>query len=118
MVDRGYKDFLKDILDAMNKVQSFVRNMDYEAFKNDDKTAYAVIRALEVIGEATKHVPDNVRQKYPGVPWQDMAGMRDVLIHSYFGVDIETVWLTITEKIAQIKPLIEKVYEETGNEKG
>ena len=118
MVDRGYKDFLQDILDAMNKVQSFVSNIDYEAFKNDDKTAYAVIRALEVIGEATKHVPDNVRQKYPGVPWQDMAGMRDVLIHAYFGVDIETVWLTVTEKISQIKPLIEKVIKETCNEKG
>lgn len=118
MVVRSYKDYLQDILDAMNKAQSFVSSMDYEAFKDDDKTAYAVIRALEVIGEATKHVPDNVRQKYPGVPWQDMAGMRDVLIHAYFGVDIETVWLTVTEKISQIKPLIEKVIKETGNEKG
>ncbi|MBI5327836.1 MAG: DUF86 domain-containing protein [Deltaproteobacteria bacterium] len=118
MVDRSYKDYLQDILDAMNKAQGFVGSMDYEVFQNDDKTAYAVIRALEVIGEATKHVPDNLRQKYTGVPWQDMAGMRDVLIHAYFGVDIETVWLTVTEKISQIKPLIEKVLKETGNEKG
>lgn len=112
MVVRSYKNYLQDILDAMNKAQSFVSSMDYEAFKDDDKTAYAVIRALEV-----KHVPDNVRQKYPSVPWQDMAGMLDVLIHAYFGVDIETVWLTVTEKISQIKPLIEKVIKETGNEK-
>src|SRR3989338_38166 len=118
MVERSYKDFLQDIFDAMNKAQSFVSSMEYEVFKNDDKTAYAVVRALEVIGEATKHVPENLRQKYPGVPWQDMAGMRDVLIHAYFGVDIETVWLTVTEKISQIKPLIEKVLKETGNEKG
>lgn len=118
MVERSYKDYLQDILDAMNKAQSFVRSMGYETFKDDDKTAYAVIRALEVIGEATKHVPDSLRQKYPIVPWQDMAGMRDVLIHAYFGVDIETVWLTVTEKISQIKPLIEKVIKETGNEKG
>jgi len=118
MVVRSYKDYLQDILDAMNKAQSFVSGMGHEAFKDDDKTAYAVIRALEVIGEATKHVPDNLRQKYPSVPWQDMAGMRDVLIHAYFGVDIETVWLTVTEKISQIKPLIEKVIKETGNEKG
>ena len=108
MVEQSYKDFLQDILDAMNKAQSFVSGMEYKVFKNDDKTAYAVIRALEVIGEATKHVPNNLRQKYPGVPWQDMAGMRDVLIHAYFGVDIETVWLTVTEKISQIKPLSKK----------
>lgn len=115
---RSYKDYLQNILDAMNKAQNFVSGMGYEAFKDDDKTAYAVIRALEVIGEAAKHVPDNLRQKYPGIPWQDMSGMRDVLIHAYFGVDIETVWLTVTEKISQIKPLIEKVMKETANEKG
>ena len=96
MVVRSYKDFLQDILDAMNKAQSFVSSMDYETFKNDDKTAYAVIRALEVIGEATKHVPDNLRQKYPGVPWQDRVS---------------------PGKIWQIKPLIEKVLKETCNEK-
>jgi uncharacterized protein with HEPN domain len=118
MVERSHKDYLQDILDAMNKAQGFVSGMDYEAFKNDDKTAYAVIRALEVIGEAAKHVPDNLRQKYPAVPWQDMAGMRDILIHAYFGVDIETVWLTVVDKILQIKPLIERALKESCNEKG
>lgn len=111
-MDRGYEDYLKDILDAMEKAQHFVADMDYNAFINDDKTIFAVVRALEIIGEAVKHIPDEVRSQYEAIPWKDMAGMRDVLSHDYFGVDIETVWLTVKEKIPQIKPLIERLWKE------
>ena len=76
------------------------------------------VRALEIIGEATKHISDEVRLRYPEVPWKEMAGMRDVLAHDYFGVDEETVWLTANEKIPQLKPSIEKILAEIGNEKG
>jgi uncharacterized protein with HEPN domain len=115
---REYADYIRDLLDAIEKVQTFIKDLDYEDFKKDDKTKFAVIRALEIIGEATKHISDEVRVRYPEVPWKEMAGMRDVLAHDYFGVDEETVWLTAKEKIPQLKPSIEKILAETGNEKG
>jgi uncharacterized protein with HEPN domain len=115
---REYEDYLRDLLDAIEKIQNFIKDLDFEEFKKDDKTKFAVIRALEIIGEATKHISEEVRNKYPEVPWKDMAGMRDVLAHAYFGVDEETVWLTAKEKIVQIKPSIEKILIEESNEKG
>ena len=115
---REYADYIRDLLDAIEKVQTFIKDIDFEDFKKDDKTKFAVIRGLEIIGEATKHISDEVRARYPQVPWKEMAGMRDVLAHDYFGVDEETVWLTANEKIPQLKPSIEKILAETGNEKG
>jgi uncharacterized protein with HEPN domain len=69
----------------------------------------AVVRSLEVIGEAAKSVPDEVRGKYPMVPWKEMAGMRDKVIHFYFGVDREAVWLAVNDQIPAVKPLIEQI---------
>lgn len=94
------------------KAQQFVGNLSYEEFKEDDKTVFAIIRALEIVGEAAKKIPNAMRTKYDEIPWKDMAGMRDVLIHDYFGVDVETIWLTVSEKIPRIKPLIQKMLEE------
>ena len=115
---REYEDYLRDLLDAIEKIQDFIKDLDYEDFKKDDKTKFAVIRGLEIIGEATKHISEEVRVKYPEVPWKEMAGMRDVLAHDYFGVDEETVWLTAKNKIPQLKPSIEKILNEINDEKG
>ena len=108
---REFEDYLRDIADAMGKAQQFVKNLSYKEFKEDDKTVFAVVRALEIVGEATKNIPNDIRNDHPQIPWKDMAGMRDVLIHDYFGADVETVWLTVTEKIPQVKPMIEKILE-------
>jgi len=106
---RDYRVYLRDILQAFYNAQNFVGRMYYEKFRTDRKTTIAVIRELEIVGEATKQIPVSIRKKYPKIPWPDMAGMRDKLIHFYFGVDMEIVWETIKVRIPELKPLIEDV---------
>ncbi len=109
---RDYKIYLKDILAAVDSIESFVRNMSFEEFRGDDKTASAVIRKFEIIGEAVKQIPDSIRQQYPDIPWKDMAGMRDKLIHFYFGVDYQLVWTTIIQRLPRLREEMQKILDE------
>ena len=88
---REFLDSVDDMLDAIQKARSFCAGMTFKSFAKDDKTVYAVIHAIEIIGEAAKKVPPGVRKKYPSIPWRDITGMRDKLVHEYFGVDLQTV---------------------------
>ncbi len=106
---REIGDYIQDVIDAMRKGMKFVEGMEYEDFIGDDKTVFAVIRAIEVIGEVVKNIPEDVKKKHPEIPWRDMAGMRDKLIHGYFGVDLRRVWKTVKEEIPPLKPLFEKM---------
>lgn len=106
---RNHSLYLKDILTAITSIEEFVKGMDFDEFRKDDKTSSAVIRKFEIIGEATKKIPESLKKKYPEIPWKEMAGMRDKLIHFYFGIDYKLVWQTIKHRIPQIKPFIYEI---------
>jgi uncharacterized protein with HEPN domain len=106
---REMGDYFEDIVSAMEKAMNFVKDISYEEFSRDDKTVFAVIRALEIVGEAVKNIPDEMRKNYPEIPWKDMAGMRDKVIHEYFGVTLKIVWKTVKEKLPLLKPIFEKI---------
>lgn len=104
--------YLKDILAAIEAIEAFVEDMDFKSFKDDDKTNSAVIHKFEIIGEASKNVPDRIKEQYLSIPWKDMAGMRDRLIHFYFGIDYKLVWETIKNRIPAIKPLLFQILKD------
>lgn len=97
--ERDTKVYLDDILDVARKAMGFAEGLSFEEFVEDDRTTFAVVRALEILGEAAKNVPPATREMAPRLPWQDMAGMRDKLIHAYHGVDLEVVWRTVREDL-------------------
>ncbi len=107
-LDRDPVIYLDDILDAATKAMQFVADSSFDEFEHDDRTTYAVLRALEIIGEAAKRVPLAVRDRSPDIPWPDMAGMRDKLIHGYHGIDLRVVWRTVHSDLPAV---IEKVRE-------
>lgn len=106
---RDSSDFLQDIIDASNHAESFVAGMDFDAFQADTKTLWATIRALEIIGEAARNIPEPVRARYQAVPWRAMTGMRDKLIHGYAMVDAEVVWKTVHEDVSVMRSAVAAV---------
>ncbi|MBN2345810.1 MAG: DUF86 domain-containing protein [Candidatus Aminicenantes bacterium] len=116
MTRRGAELFVKDILDYMDRAEAHIKDVNFKEFTRNNKTCDAVIRCIEVIGEATKNVPERIRSKYPAIPWSDMAGMRDKIIHCYFVVDFENVWLVVKEEIPKLKPLIKQVLTDLNKE--
>ena len=110
-------DYLQDILDNAEKARRFVLGVNFEDFRADDQKFYAVVRALEVIGEAARHIPRQLRDKYPGVPWSKMTGMRDKVIHDYFGVDLEVLWKTVQQDLPAMQQAVAKMVEEEHSKK-
>lgn len=106
---RDVTDYLHDILENAAALKSFVQGLSFDAFSADLKTQYAAARALEIIGEATKRIPADIRDAYPNVPWRKMAGMRDVLTHEYEGVSASILYHTATTEIDQIVEPLRKI---------
>ena len=111
-------DFLDDIRKASEKAPEFLGGLSLAAFAADEKTAYAVIRALEIVGEATKRVPGTLRDRYPQIPWRAMAGIRDKLSHDYQTVNLEVVWRSVTEDLPVLLPELRRMLEEIRKEEG
>ena len=109
MSKRSDIDLLDDILICMEKIQSYLNGLTYEQFANDSKTQDAIIRNIEIIGEATKHLSDTIKSRYNHIPWKEIAGTRDRLIHGYFGVNIDIIWEIATIDIPILKAKIEKI---------
>ena len=110
--ERDREDSLIDILDSIEKIESFNEGFEFEDFLADDKTIYAVILALEIIGEAMKDLPDSLKLKHPEVPWREISGLRDKMVYGDFGLDLEAIWNIAVEYVSSLKPLIVRILNE------
>lgn len=117
MSERNDIDLIRDIAESVARISLYTLNMEYEEFRKDKKTQDAVIRNIEIMGEATKKLSEDMRNDNPNIPWKNIAGTRDKLIHSYFGVNIDIIWSIVQIEIPSLLPKIERIYQNL-NEQG
>ena len=106
---REFKAYLKDILRAINKINKYTENISFEEFRNNELIQDGVVRNLEIIGEATKNIPESIKKDNPDIEWRKIAGLRDILIHVYFGIDTEIIWDIVKNKVPELKEKIEYI---------
>lgn len=104
--------YLQDIVDSITHIENYLVGVDKNQFEKDTKIQDAIIRRLEIIGEATKNLPLSLREKYPAVTWKSIAGLRDVLIHGYLGIMADRLWYVLNEKLLPLKKDIQKIIEQ------
>jgi uncharacterized protein with HEPN domain len=103
--------FIRDVLDSIEKIEKYCQSMTYNQFLDDDKTRDAVVRNFEIIGEAAKNIPDSIKKRFPDIAWRSLTGMRDKLVHGYFGVSFPIVWETIESDLPFLKKQIKELYD-------
>jgi len=107
--------YLKHILDAISRIEEYVKGVKREDYMRNNLLQDGVIRQIEIMGEAAKRLSSEIKEKYPNLPWKDMAGMRDKLIHDYFGVDLDAVWETVEKDIPLLKREVKKIIKREKN---
>ncbi len=113
MRSRNWRMRLEDILEAIARIERYTTRADLEAFRQDERTVDAVVRNLEIIGEAARHIPEEIQRQHPDVPWDKMRDIRNVLIHEYSGVSIPIVWQTIRDDLPPLVTSLGKILEQT-----
>lgn len=103
--------YIEDMINAMCKIENYTREQKYEDFIKNDLVIDGVIRNLEIIGEAAKNVPANVRNRHLEIPWKRMIGLRNIIGHEYFGINLSIIWRIVTKNIPETKPLIESLLD-------
>ena len=113
MQHRNWRLRIEDMLEAIQHVQQYTQGMSLQAFTSDQKTIDAVIRNFEILGEAARHVPDEIQQKHSKIPWSKIRGMRHMLAHEYFGVNTDIIWKTATQDVLLLVPQLQAILSET-----
>jgi uncharacterized protein with HEPN domain len=113
---RTFLEFLQDILEAIVEIESFVDGVDFSGFEASREKILAVVKLLEIIGEATKKIPEAQRLRYPRIAWKSVAGMRDILVHEYWGIDVSVIWATVQDFLPSLKQAITEMISETESE--
>ena len=116
MTQRDLADSLLDILEAIGAIERFTAEVNFENFVQNEEKCFAVEKALEIIGEAVKNIPNSLRGDYPEIPWKKIAGMRDKLAHQYWHTDVEVVWKTVQEDVPKLKVMITRIIEDSSDD--
>lgn len=113
MSKRDWRLYAEDIFESIERIEQYVKNMDFDKFKQDRKTIDAVVRNFSIIGEASKNIPDDIKQKYPNIDWKGVVGFRNRIVHEYFELSLDVMWYIITKELPLLKTQINQIIKDT-----